>query len=63
MIYFETKYKRGGRMCVYQTKTLTDTHQRIRDKYKPATTCKCDTSIKWAFGVWAEVIASSKDDI
>lgn len=59
MIYYETKYTVRGKLRVYTTKSLTETHERLRRDFKPAMTCKCDTDIKWAFGVWSEVIAHS----
>lgn len=64
-IYYQTDYvivrKRTGKkeFHTYRTKSLTEMHKRIRDAYPGSTTIKCDTSVKWMFGTYAEVVAQS----
>jgi hypothetical protein len=75
MIYYQTSWsqlvkKRKGpkkgktvkEHKTYETKSLTSMHTIIRREYQHAITLKCDTSIPWPFGVWAEVIAKHRDD-
>lgn len=69
MVYYETTYKtfrrrRGPRSEKtlrtrrYRSKELTPEHARLRESSAgSADTCRCDTSIPWPFGVYAEVIA------
>lgn len=65
-VYYLTKYtiwqprKKQEKTGSYVTKSLTGMHQVIREgKYTlSATTMKCDPSVDWPFGVFAEVIAS-----
>jgi hypothetical protein len=59
MIYYVTYYSHKKKHYQYQTKSLTPYHTRIRESYG-GRTCKCDTSIKWPFGVYAEIVAETK---
>lgn len=56
VIYYETQFKKGSKWHPYRTKSLTPTHDRLRAQFK-VDTVKCDTSIPWVFGIWAEVVA------
>lgn len=64
MIWYETKYtqwyprKKVEKTHTYRTKSLTSLHAEIHKgkNVRKAVTLKCDDSIKWPFGVWAEVI-------
>ena len=40
----------------YETKSHTNMHKHLREKYN-VYTLKCDDSIPWPFGVFAEVCA------
>jgi hypothetical protein len=70
MIWFRTEWtqevnKRKGLQAgrtvrerkSYETKSLTGLHSQIRQRYIGARTLRCDDSISWPFGVYAEVIA------
>lgn len=46
------------RRC-YETKSLTDVHLQIRSQNRGAITMLCDDSVKFPFGVFAEVVARS----
>jgi hypothetical protein len=63
-IYYVTYYiettKGQKKSRTYTTKSLTPFHESIRSRYPGSRTVKCDTSIKWPFGVFAEVVAESK---
>ena len=72
MIYYRTEWtqlvkKRKGPKAgqivkerkEYETKSLTEMHTHISETFKGAKTLRCDDSVKWPFGVFAEVIAKS----
>jgi hypothetical protein len=56
--YYLTEYTmKNGNSGRYRTNSLTPHHERIRKASVSAKTMKCDPSVPWPFGVWAEVIA------
>lgn len=54
-IYYVTEYKYRGKTQTYRTKSLTPVHERLRKDHQ-GTTMKCDPSVPWPFGVYAEVV-------
>jgi hypothetical protein len=47
----------------YATKSLTPMHEHLRKTFSSGYTVKCDKSVKWPLGVWAEIIFESADQL
>jgi hypothetical protein len=60
-IYYVTEAtKQGHPKRIYRTRALTQSHHNYHDWASKhgwsCTTMMCDTSVKWPFGVFAEVV-------
>lgn len=58
-VFYVTQYISKGKSCQYRTKSLTDFHAHIRETFPGSRTLKFDPTVKWPFGMYAEVVAQS----
>ena len=56
VVWFETTYTHNGKRHVYRTREHTPTHARLCRDYQ-GRTVRCDKSIPWPFGTYAEVVS------
>jgi len=62
--WFETTYHKDGQKFSYTTKVHTKIHDRIHEEAKRlgyyAQTLMYDKTVEWPFGLYAEVIKTTK---
>lgn len=62
-IWHETRWMSAGKWETYRTRSLTDMHAILRkreaDAGRRGDTLRCDTSVEWPFGVYAEIVGTT----